>query len=129
MVLDIKSVVRSTTREHVKQKYVVASPLMRILWNKDSDFGFGLWALGLYLKVFVQKWYFMTFDEIGAFLMSFSAFLMLIFAFLTPFFAFLTKFCAFLSRNLILEKIYRKKLSKADKSAIFKLSGKLSISI
>ena len=39
MVLDIKSVVRSTTREHVKQKYVVASPLMRILWNKDSDSG------------------------------------------------------------------------------------------
>ena len=39
MVLDIKSFVRSTTREHVKQKYVVASPLMRILWNKDSDSG------------------------------------------------------------------------------------------
>ena len=37
MVLDIKSVVRSTTREHVKLKYVVASPLKRILWNKDSD--------------------------------------------------------------------------------------------
>ena len=70
----------------------------------------------------------MTFDAIGAFLMSFSAFLMLFCAFLTPFCAFLTQlcalltpfsafltqFCAFLSRNLILEKIYRKKLSKAD---------------
>ena len=39
MVLDIKSVVRSTTCEHVKQKYVVASPLKRILWNKGSDSG------------------------------------------------------------------------------------------
>ena len=39
MVLDIRSVVRSTTRVHVKQKYVVALPLKRILWNKDSDFG------------------------------------------------------------------------------------------
>ena len=39
MVPDIKSVVRSTTREHVKQKYVVSLPLMRILWNKDSDSG------------------------------------------------------------------------------------------
>ena len=85
----------------------------------------------------------MTFDAIGAFLMFFSAFLMVVCAFLTsfcafltqfcalltPFSAFLTQFCAFLSWNLILEKIYRKKLSKADISAIFKLSGKLSISI
>ena len=39
MVLDIRSVVRSTIREHVKQKYVVASPLKRILWNKGSDSG------------------------------------------------------------------------------------------
>ena len=39
MVLDIKSVVRSTTREHIKQKDVVISPLKRILWNKDSDSG------------------------------------------------------------------------------------------
>ena len=39
MVLDIKSVVRSTTREHVKQKDVVTLPLKRILWNKDSDSG------------------------------------------------------------------------------------------
>ena len=39
MVLDIKSVVRSTPRERVKQEYVVASPLMRILCNKDSDSG------------------------------------------------------------------------------------------
>ena len=39
MVLDIKSVVRSTTREHIKQKDVVTSPLKRILWNKDSDSG------------------------------------------------------------------------------------------
>ena len=35
----IKSVARSTTREHVEQKYVLASPLKRILWNKDSDSG------------------------------------------------------------------------------------------
>ena len=76
MVLDIKSVVRSTTREHVKQKYVVASPLMRILWNKDSDSG----STGF---VFEQNWYFMTFDAIGAFLMFFSAFLMVVCAFLT----------------------------------------------
>ena len=39
MVLYIKYVVRSTTREHVKQKYLLASPLKRILWNKDSDSG------------------------------------------------------------------------------------------
>ena len=39
MVQDIKSVVRSTTREHVKQKYLVALPLKRILWNKGSDSG------------------------------------------------------------------------------------------
>ena len=39
IVLDMKSVVRSTTHEHVKQKDVVTSPLKRILWNKDSDFG------------------------------------------------------------------------------------------
>ena len=68
----------------------------------------------------------MTFDAISAFLMFFGAFLMLFCAFLTPFcafltqfceiltsfFAFLMQFCAFLSRNLILEKIYRKNLSK-----------------
>ena len=30
---------RSTTFEHVKQKYVVASPSKKILWNKDSDSG------------------------------------------------------------------------------------------
>ena len=78
--------------------------------------------LGLYLRVFVQNWYLMTFDAISAFLMFFGAFLILFCAFLTPFcafltqfceiltsfFAFLMQFCAFLSRNLILEKIYRK---------------------
>ena len=82
--------------------------------------------LGLYLKVFEQNWYLMTFDAIGAFLMFFSAILRLFCAFLTPFCpfltqfcalltpfsAFLTQFCAFLSRNLILERIYRKNYRK-----------------
>ena len=75
--------------------------------------------LGLYLKVFVQKCYFMIFDAIGAFLMSFSAFLMLFCAFLTPFSTFLTPFTPF-KRNFVpfcretwfwrkfIEKNYRK---------------------
>ena len=38
-MINRKAVVRSTTFEHVKQKYVAASPSKRILWNKDSDSG------------------------------------------------------------------------------------------
>ena len=94
MVLDIKSVVRSTTREHVKQKYVVASPLMRILWNKDSDSG----STGFVFESICAKLVLgtMTFDAIGACLMFFGAFLMLFCAFLTPFCAFFTQLCALL---------------------------------
>ena len=98
MVLDIKSVVRSTTREHVKQKYVVASPLKGILCNKDSDSGsIGFVFESIWYFMVLYDWYFMTFDAIGAFLMSFSAFLMLFCIFLTPFCDFLTPFCAFLT--------------------------------
>ena len=123
MVLDIKSVVRSTTCEHVKQRY------MQRLRHWRGYCGIKvliLTRLGLYLRVFVQNWYLMTFDAISAFLMFFGAFLILFCAFLTPFcafltqfcafltpiFAFLTQFCAFLLRNLILEKIYRKNYRK-----------------
>ena len=131
MVLGIKSVVRSTTREHVKQKYVVASPLMRILWNKDSDSGLtGFVFENICAKVVLYDFWcnrclFNVFHCLSnVILCLFNA----IFHLLNSIYTFLTQFCAFLSRNLILEKIYRKKLSKADISAIFKLSAKLSIS-
>ena len=91
MVLDMKSVVRSTTREHVKQKYVVASPLKRILRNKDSDSG----STGFVFESICAKLVLCEIDAIDAFLMSFSAFLMLFCDFFTQFCAFLTQLSAF----------------------------------
>ena len=70
--------------KHVEQKYVLASPLKRILWNKDSDSG----STGFVFESICAKLVLNDFWCNQCFLMFFSAFLVLFCAFLTPFCAF-----------------------------------------
>ena len=110
-MINRKAVVRSTTFEHVKQKYVAASPSKRILWNKDSDSGLtgfvfeSICAKVLLYDFWCNRCLFNVFQCLSnVILCLFNA----IFHLFNSIYIFLTQFCAFLSQNLILEKIYRK---------------------
>ena len=139
MVLDIKSVVRSTTREHVKQnmwwlRHWWEYCGIKILILARLGFVFESICAKLVLYDFCCNWcLFNVFQCLSnVILCLFNTILCIFNAILCTFNAIFRLFnailCLFVAKP-DLERIYRKKLSKADISAIFKLSGKLSISI